>query len=76
MRLARRCARTKLVADGAKNAYQTRQANGAALSDLEVLSPAAAATSDRIRKLQLLTFIGLAVGVAAGAALASFRARV
>ncbi len=66
----------QLVADGAKDAYQTRQANGAALSALEVLSPAAAATSDRNARLQMLAFAGFVVGVAVGAALASLRARV
>jgi uncharacterized protein involved in exopolysaccharide biosynthesis len=41
---------------------------------VETFSTASGATSDRSRKLQLLVFVGLLGGLAAGAALALLRA--
>jgi hypothetical protein len=64
----------KLQARSASADYQTSQTNRASGGRLQVLSPAGQATSDRLSKLELLIFIGLAVGIAVGAALASIRA--
>ena len=43
-------------------------------AELQVLSPAGGAQSDRTSKLELLAFIGLLIGIAVGATLASIRA--
>lgn len=71
-RAARDAAR--LVARAASAAYGTSQENRASVGSLQVLSPAGEAKSDRLSKLELLIFIGLVVGIATGAALASIRA--
>jgi hypothetical protein len=63
-----------LRARAASGDYQTSQTNRAAGARLQVLSPAVAAESDRVSRLELLTFIGLLVGLAVGAAAASIRA--
>jgi capsular polysaccharide biosynthesis protein len=63
-----------LEAKAASSDYQTSQANRASGATLQVLSPAGAAESDRVSRLQLLAFIGLVVGLAVGAAAASLRA--
>ncbi len=64
----------ELQARSASTDYQTSQANRASGGRLQVLSPAGVASSDRLSKLELLIFIGLLVGAAVGAALASIRA--
>jgi capsular polysaccharide biosynthesis protein len=64
----------KLTEHAASTAYQTSQENSTSVGDLQVLSRAGGATSDRARKLELLVFIGLIVGVAVGATLATIRA--
>jgi len=64
----------KLTEQAASTSYQTSQENSTSVGDLQVLSRAGGATSDRARKLELLVFIGLIVGAAAGATLATIRA--
>lgn len=64
----------ELVAGAASAAYQTSQANRVSAGRLQVLSPAGQASNDRISKLELLAFIGLMIGIAVGATLASIRA--
>ncbi len=64
----------ELVAGAASAAYKASQEGRASASRLQVLSPAGQASSDRTSKLQLLGFIGLLIGIAVGATLASIRA--
>lgn len=61
----------KLRTDTTKTAYQASLANQASTSLIQVLKPAAAATNDRLRKMQLYGFLGFAAGVALGLALAT-----
>ena len=64
----------ELVAGAARDAYKASQASRVSAGQLQVLSPAVRAQSDRTSKLQLLAFIGLLIGIAVGATLASIRA--
>ena len=63
-----------LVAGAASDAYKASQESRVSAGQLQVLSPAGQASSDRSSKLQLLGFIGLLIGIAVGATLASIRA--
>jgi hypothetical protein len=60
----------QLRRDALNAAYQTAVQGGSSSVGAEIFSSATAATSDRRRKLQLLVFVGLLGGLAAGAALA------
>jgi uncharacterized protein involved in exopolysaccharide biosynthesis len=64
----------RLRRDAVTAAYATAVQGGAAGVGAEVFSSASGATSDRSHKLQLMVFVGLAGGLAAGAALALLRA--
>ncbi len=64
----------ELVAGAVSAAYKASQEGRASAGRLQVLSPAGQAQSDRTSKLQLLAFIGLLIGIAVGATLASIRA--
>jgi uncharacterized protein involved in exopolysaccharide biosynthesis len=64
----------KLRRNALQAAYQTAVQGGTSSVGVEMFSTASAATSDRSRKLQLLVFVGLMGGLAAGAALALLRA--
>ena len=64
----------QLAANGAGDAYRSSQ-SAAAASQLQFLSPAGHATSDRISKLELLILAGLFAGAGVGAVLANFRAK-
>lgn len=55
-------------------AYQTAVQGGTSSVGVEIFSNASGATSDRSRKMQLLVFVGLLGGLAAGGALALLRA--
>lgn len=63
----------QLRKDSLEAAYRTSLNSEQAV--LRVFDPAGRATSDRVSKLELLLFIGLAVGLILGAALALWRAR-
>jgi hypothetical protein len=63
----------ELRRDAIRFAYQASGQSSANAPTLEAFSPANAATSDRSATLQLLLFIGLIGGLAAGAALALLR---
>jgi capsular polysaccharide biosynthesis protein len=60
----------KLRRDALSASYQSVVQGGTSSVGVDVFSPAAAATSDRSRTLQLLVFVGLLGGLAAGVALA------
>jgi capsular polysaccharide biosynthesis protein len=64
----------KLRRNALQAAYQTAVQGGTSSVGVEMFSTASGATSDRSRKMQLLIFVGLLGGVAAGAALALLRA--
>ena len=64
----------KLRRNALQAAYQTAVQGGTSSVGVEIFSTASAATSDRSRKMQLLVFVGLLGGLAAGAALALLRA--
>jgi uncharacterized protein involved in exopolysaccharide biosynthesis len=64
----------KLRRDALNAAYQTAVQGGTSSVGAEIFTSASGATSDRSRKLQLLVFVGLLGGLAAGAALALLRA--
>jgi uncharacterized protein involved in exopolysaccharide biosynthesis len=60
----------KLRRDALSASYQSVVQGGTSSVGVDVFSPATAPTSDRSRKLQLLVFVGLLGGLAAGIALA------
>jgi len=64
----------KLRRNALQAAYQTAVQGGTSSVGVEIFSTASVATSDRSRKMQLLVFVGLLGGLAAGAALALLRA--
>jgi capsular polysaccharide biosynthesis protein len=64
----------KLRRNALQAAYQTAVQGGTSSVGVEIFSTASGATSDRSRKMQLLVFVGLLGGLAAGAALALLRA--
>jgi len=62
----------KLRRDSLQSRYRLTQQSQTSIAAPRVLSPASGATSDRLSTLQLLLFIALASGAAAGLALALF----
>jgi capsular polysaccharide biosynthesis protein len=64
----------KLRRNALQAAYQNAVQGGTSSVGVEIFSTASGATSDRSRKMQLLVFVGLLGGLAAGAALALLRA--
>jgi capsular polysaccharide biosynthesis protein len=64
----------KLRRNALQAAYQNAVQGGTTSVSVEIFSTASGATSDRSRKMQLLVFVGLLGGLAAGAALALLRA--
>ena len=63
----------KLRRDALSQSYQSAVQGGTSSVGVDVFSLAGAPTSDRSRKLQILVFVGLVGGLAAGAALALLR---
>jgi uncharacterized protein involved in exopolysaccharide biosynthesis len=64
----------KLRRDALSAAYQIAVQGGTSSVGVEVFSSASGATSDRSRTMQILVFVGVLGGLAAGAALALLRA--
>jgi hypothetical protein len=64
----------QLRREALRASYQTAVQGGISSVGVDVFSPASAAVSDRAEKMQLLVFVGLLGGIAAGVALALLRA--
>ena len=64
----------QLRRDALSASYQTAVQGGASSVGVDVFSPASTPTSDRSRMMQILVFVGLLGGIAAGLALALLRA--
>jgi uncharacterized protein involved in exopolysaccharide biosynthesis len=64
----------QLRRDALSASYQAAVQGGASSVGVDVFSPASATTSDRSQMMQILVFVGLVGGLAAGAALALLRA--
>ena len=64
----------RLRRDALSASYQTAVQGGTSSVGVDVFSPASTPTSDRSRMLQILVFVGLLGGIAAGLALALLRA--
>jgi hypothetical protein len=62
--------RAQLAAEALKSSYQQAVAGGTASAVIESFARAGGATSDRKQTMQVLVFVGLLGGIAAGAALA------
>jgi uncharacterized protein involved in exopolysaccharide biosynthesis len=65
----------RLVTETAAQSYRNTQQGQTGVTDLRIIAPATAASSDRYSVLQILLLVGLAAGAAVGTALAVARSK-